>query len=387
MDNAPIHQGESVQNMVLLFNTIHSTDFEILFGYQYSPDLNPIELYWKHLRDNFNINRAESNIVDRLIKSSQNISGEKIRKFILHTGKILKLCAKLNPIYEKPTIILDIPKLPNSEYINDAFFYYVKIEDLIDKTQIDKIIDSGHLKLIKVHPYGKGKRVYFLLGKTLYKSAHSLVQSFSSRILLLDEIAPDMYGQLNIPFLDESYYKELTELLHSEVKIHHIKAETRQVFFEANSQLYRCPFEKIVEVNPSLLISFRKNALNQSRIKKRFHLLQSDTRDETAKRPFEDLQSGTKQNKKQQLNIQLKQTTGITLTYPTENPSPASFSETTKTRHNRRAEAARIKNIKVTKRGNTQQLVSFELDNKQQQLAFSKFLLLYPSLKGSLKQT
>lgn len=84
-----IHKGPSVDALITsLFNQTYGTDFEILYGFRYSPDLNPIELFWKAMRDCFDSLAGFDNIVDRIFYAASSIPNNIIVSFILHGKKM-----------------------------------------------------------------------------------------------------------------------------------------------------------------------------------------------------------------------------------------------------------------------------------------------------------
>ncbi|KAI8878242.1 hypothetical protein K501DRAFT_277712 [Backusella circina FSU 941] len=94
MDNAPIHSPDSIDPI------IKEKGYIPVYLLPYSLDLNPIEMFWKALKDI--VKRGKRNDVDtltsRVIEGSEDVSIEHLQNFIQHSIDIFPKCLNKEPL-------------------------------------------------------------------------------------------------------------------------------------------------------------------------------------------------------------------------------------------------------------------------------------------------
>lgn len=92
MDNAPIHKAKVLKPFF--------SNFCIMFNAPYSPFLNPIEEFFGNLKFNFRKKFAQNtlDILQKILKSFQEIENSLLYSFYLHSMTFLKNCLDKKPI-------------------------------------------------------------------------------------------------------------------------------------------------------------------------------------------------------------------------------------------------------------------------------------------------
>lgn len=266
LDNAAIHHGEAVKNLVLLFNAAYKTDYEILYGFRYSPDLNPIELYWKALRDNFVLLRHHSNIVDRLVDASNRIDVHMVQKFIIHTGKMLSFSKQLKPLLEGPVQEIEVPQIEDENFENEYLFVHAKsLIALLGGRSLEELVSGKKMAVIHKGAYGKGKRLYFVLEGELYKCSFTVAKMQCPAMLKMALLLPENYKKYGIGYLDINSSIEVADFLMMGITVKHISPTTKRVYFESGGQVYNARFEECAISIPEKLVQFRLSLLEKER--------------------------------------------------------------------------------------------------------------------------
>ncbi|KAG7866721.1 hypothetical protein KL916_005436 [Ogataea parapolymorpha] len=97
LDNARIHKGGEITDMIKMANQKYDTGFEVLYLPPYSPELNPIENIWSMMKRNFADTRR-SKLVDRLACSQNGITPEIVAKTVKHATKYFDHCRQGIPL-------------------------------------------------------------------------------------------------------------------------------------------------------------------------------------------------------------------------------------------------------------------------------------------------
>ncbi|KAG7834541.1 hypothetical protein KL943_002925 [Ogataea angusta] len=97
LDNARIHKGGEITDMIKMANQKYETGFEVLYLPPYSPELNPIENIWSMMKGNFADTRR-SKLVDRLACSQNGITPEIVAKTVKHATKYFDHCRQGIPL-------------------------------------------------------------------------------------------------------------------------------------------------------------------------------------------------------------------------------------------------------------------------------------------------
>lgn len=240
LDNAAIHKGPAINNLIHVFNLAYSTNFELLYAYPYSPDLNPIELYWSMMKNLFRKSYGRhSNIVDRIVECASQIQLESIQNCILHMEKPLSLVKNLKPLLEKNYIKLDIPRNYGSKYSKDS--EYTLAENL-------ESLRSSVTGLVGIYDFHKGKRVYFETNEGKFKCSYSKVVALAPEILNLQKVADDNSRKRT---------REEDEIIpSSDFKILSYSEGENTIHYTNNGEDYVSTFDELKAVAPTQLKNF-----------------------------------------------------------------------------------------------------------------------------------
>jgi len=251
LDNAPIHEKNTIHAILTLFNKAYNTNFEILFGFKYSPELNPIELYWKNLRGQFNVLTAETNILSRLIKSADKMNPDHFPKYIMHSAKMFQKCLSLQPLSDDKIQVINTNTNDDYEISMENHVFVNDLKSLFsNKQEVASQMKKGNIKYIGKHPYGPGFRVYFSFKNKNYKCSLSKIKLHAPQILE----AP----QVNVKLFDKAKYV-LVNHLKGNISILKITRKDSTVYFKMGKKLCRCSFELMAKEKTEALINYYVN--------------------------------------------------------------------------------------------------------------------------------
>lgn len=94
MDNAPIHPRDVVDPIIL------QREYIPVYLPPYSPELNPIEMFWKVLKDRVKrgkLTDAET-LSSRIIQGSEDVPVEHLQNFIQHSINVIPNCLNKDPL-------------------------------------------------------------------------------------------------------------------------------------------------------------------------------------------------------------------------------------------------------------------------------------------------
>ncbi|TID29368.1 hypothetical protein CANINC_002008 [Pichia inconspicua] len=256
LDNASIHHGITVQEMVIFFNQSYGTEFELLYGFKYSPDLNPIELYWKLLRDRYRPLGSFDNIVDRLVNAASLIPIQRIKNCINHTEKMIRLVNSFEPLCISKFSELNVSKRPIDAYKNDPSFHLIKSFDEIGgKNELKSGMISGDLVLFHIGKFGNGFRVYFRLGNSRYSCAKTLFN---------DDMKEWLDSAERIP-VEPSVIQTNEQIPSDGIRIQYIDYKSEIVtIMDKDGNKFATRFEKLIKVYPSEILEFYLEEKNKS---------------------------------------------------------------------------------------------------------------------------
>lgn len=94
MDNAPIHIPTAIDPIIL------GRGYIPVYLPPYSPELNPIEMFWKVLKDHVRrtLLTATESLTLRIIEGSENVPLEHIQNFIQHSINVFPKCLNKEPL-------------------------------------------------------------------------------------------------------------------------------------------------------------------------------------------------------------------------------------------------------------------------------------------------
>ena len=94
MDNTPIHSPDAIDPI------IKEREYIPLFLPPYSPELNPIEIFWKALKDRVKRDKLSDveTLTSRVIEGSKDVPIEHLQNFIQHSIDIFPKCLNKKPL-------------------------------------------------------------------------------------------------------------------------------------------------------------------------------------------------------------------------------------------------------------------------------------------------
>ncbi|KAG1091888.1 hypothetical protein G6F42_019328 [Rhizopus arrhizus] len=94
MDNAPIHIPKAIDPIIL------GRGYIPVYLPPYSPELNPIEMSWKVLKDHVRrtLLTATESLTLRIVEGSKNVPLECIQNFIQHSINVFPKCLNKEPL-------------------------------------------------------------------------------------------------------------------------------------------------------------------------------------------------------------------------------------------------------------------------------------------------
>ncbi|KAL7327050.1 hypothetical protein PS15p_212328 [Mucor circinelloides] len=94
MDNAPIHMPKAINPIIL------GRGYILVYLPPYSPELNPIEMLWKVLKDHVRrtLLTATGSLTLGIIGGSENVPLERIQNFIQHSINVFPKCLNKEPL-------------------------------------------------------------------------------------------------------------------------------------------------------------------------------------------------------------------------------------------------------------------------------------------------
>ena len=97
MDNAPIHRKEIVDPIII------ERGYTPVYLPPYSPELNPIEMFWKVLKDRVRRTRLTDleTLITRIIEGSSDVPIEHLQSFIQHSINAFPKCLNKNLFYNR----------------------------------------------------------------------------------------------------------------------------------------------------------------------------------------------------------------------------------------------------------------------------------------------
>lgn len=94
MDNAPIHSRDVVDPIIL------ERGYIPVYLPPYSSELNPIEMFWKVLKDRVRREKLKDTetFSSRIIEGSEDVPVEHIENFIQHSISVIPKCLNKEPL-------------------------------------------------------------------------------------------------------------------------------------------------------------------------------------------------------------------------------------------------------------------------------------------------
>jgi transposase len=94
MDNTPIHSSDAIDHI------IKERGYIPLYLPPYSPELNPIEMFWKVLKDRVKRGKLSDveTLTSRVIEGSKDVLIENLQNFIQHSIDIFPKCLNREPL-------------------------------------------------------------------------------------------------------------------------------------------------------------------------------------------------------------------------------------------------------------------------------------------------
>ena len=260
LDNVRTHQGPSVGDFVCFFNQCFNTEFELCYGYRYSPDLNPIELFWKSMRDRFNTNIEFDNVVDRIFDAASKIPLSLIQKFIFHGERMLKQVIKCKPLIISKFENLTRTTIESSNYKYDKCFIHInELKTIFGDRSSKDIFENDPPKLVHIGNYGKGKRCYFVYNGEKYSIGHSKVKTRKKWLESPYYDVPEFQYSADVTEKSDIPKQPITVAFLDESKNH--------VYYYHDEKLKKSLFDDLVDTHLCEIMDFfLKQKLKESRV-------------------------------------------------------------------------------------------------------------------------